>query len=174
MSAPIPVSRGLPPVLPPARGARVLLLGSLPGAVSIARGQYYANPQNAFWRVMMDLTAGDADWPYARKIAHLKRARVALWDVLAQAARLGSLDSNIERESEKPNPVARVVAQNPGLTIVAANGQAAGALYRRHIRGGRFSSPIVLPSTSPANARYSFARKLALWRGALAPHLPRD
>ena len=173
MPAPIPVSRGLPPVLPPACGARVLLLGSLPGAVSIARGQYYANPQNAFWRVMMDLTAGDSDWPYARKIAHLKRARVALWDVLAQAARRGSLDSNIERESEKPNPVARVVAQNPGLTIVAANGQAAGALYRRHIRGGRFPSPIVLSSTSPANARYSFARKLSLWRDALAPHLPR-
>src|ERR1017187_7782411 len=72
--------------------ARVLILGSLPGKVSLERGEYYAQPYNAFWRIMGELVGASRDLPYQNRLELLKQHHIALWDVCAAGFRAGSLD----------------------------------------------------------------------------------
>jgi hypoxanthine-DNA glycosylase len=168
----IVVSRGFPPVLGPA--PRILLLGSLPGQVSIAAGEYYAQPRNAFWIIMNALCAAGPDLDYAKRVAALKRAGVALWDVLHAAERPGSLDSNIVSASVEVNDIARLLARHRTITLIGFNGQKAAEIFRRHIEPelppNRIAQ-VTLPSTSPAYASLHREQKLKQWRKALAPHL---
>jgi hypothetical protein len=87
------VGRGIPTAVS-GPDARVLILGTLPGAASIAQGAYYAHPRNAFWRIMTEITGADPALPYDERLRCLVRARVAVWDVCAHAVRPGSLDLN--------------------------------------------------------------------------------
>ena len=105
------------------RNAEVLILGSMPGRASLAAGQYYAHPQNAFWRILSRLLQCDPASPYPARIKALKSARIALWDVLQSCEREGSLDSMIERETQVAN-VSRGLPPSPE--------RLAGVLQRRH------------------------------------------
>ena len=144
-------------------GARLLVLGSFPSAASLAAGQYYAHPRNQFWRILSSLWGVDlvtADYP--RRLAELQRRGLALWDVYARCRRTGSLDSAIE--DAEPNDLAGLVGHLPALQAIAHNG-GESARAMRVTRG--FGLPVLrLPSTSPANASWSFERKLAAWRAA--------
>src|SRR5512139_2464129 len=99
------VSRGFPPIAAP--DARVLILGSLPGQTSLARQQYYAQPHNAFWRVMGELFGAGLDLPYEERGTILIAHRIALWDVCKAASRPGSLDSSIDPRSVIANDFRR-------------------------------------------------------------------
>ncbi len=90
------LSFGFPPVSSPS--ARVLVLGSLPGRLSLERGEYYANPQNAFWKIIAARTL-DLPPDYAGRVAVLIEQHIALWDVLAAATRSGSLDAAIRKDA---------------------------------------------------------------------------
>ena len=166
LSAPAspPLLKSFPPV---ARAdAELLILGSMPGEESLRRAQYYAFPQNAFWRIAGGLFGFDPALPYAKRLAALRKARVALWDVVGTCRREGSLDSSIR--DAVPNDLPALLARCPRLRLVACNGGAAYAALRRFFP--TFPLPVVrLPSTSPAAARLSFERKLDAWRSALAP-----
>jgi hypoxanthine-DNA glycosylase len=157
-----------PPLIAP--GATRLILGSMPGVASLTAGQYYAHPQNAFWRIMGAVVGFDAALPYKDRVAALRRGRVALWDVLAACERTGSLDSAIARASEEANDLAGLLAQHPRITRVYFNGAAAEAAFRRHCKAlaartdMRFER---LPSTSPAHASLRSEQKCAVWRAAL-------
>ena len=168
------IVRSLPPVLP--RRPRLLILGSMPGAESLRQARYYAHPRNAFWPIVMECLGEDQALPYRGRLARLKRAGVALWDVLASCRRDGSLDSAIR--DARPNDIAGLLAAHPGLNGVITNGAAAAAAFRRHILP-RLPEPRrralrlrALPSTSPANAAMPLADKHRLWREAL--HEMRD
>jgi double-stranded uracil-DNA glycosylase len=157
---------GFPPSS--AGNARVLLLGSLPGRLSLQRREYYAHPHNAFWRIMGELFGADPELPYARRLKILKASRIALWDVLAAAERPGSLDSAIVPASMRPNDIGRFLAAHPQIRLICFNGRKAAELYRRKVRPSvqaRFPDMryAVLPSTSPAHASRSFADKLEHW-----------
>lgn len=149
--------------------ARALILGSMPGVASLAAGQYYAHPRNAFWPIMAGLCGFDAELPYARRVAALKAAGIALWDVLQSCHRPGSLDAAIASESRVPNDFRAFFAAHPGIRLVAFNGAAAeknfNALVLPHlaIDGIRL---VRLPSTSPAHA-VALEMKLSVWREAL-------
>lgn len=151
------------------RDARVLILGSMPGAASLAAQQYYAHPRNAFWPIMAELTGFAADAPYARRLIALEDGGIALWDVLRSCFRPGSLDADIDERSIMPNDFAGFFRRHPHIVRVFFNGSKAEAAFRRHVQptlagvrsGLRYHR---LPSTSPANASYSFAAKLAQWR----------
>ena len=160
----LPLLRSFPPV---ARAdAELLILGSMPGEESLRRRQYYAFPRNAFWRIAGELFGFDPALSYARRLAALRRAHVALWDVVGACRRRGSLDSAIA--DAVPNDLPALLARCPRLRLVACNGGGAHAALRRFFPG--LPLPVVrIPSTSPAAALYSFDRKLALWRAALAP-----
>lgn len=165
---------GLPAIAP--ANARVLVLGSMPGAASLAAGQYYAHTQNAFWWIMGDVIGASPALAYGRRITALRRAGIALWDVIGSCRRQGSLDSAIDQESIRVNDVVALIAQRPGIRSVLTNGGMAGKLFRRHLAAAIAELPRApdwhsLPSTSPANASWSREAKLAAWRHALAPLL---
>ncbi len=157
-----PLLKSFPPV---ARAdAELLILGSMPGEESLRQAQYYAFPQNAFWRIAGTLFGFYPALPYPRRLAALKKAHVALWDVVGTCRREGSLDSSIK--DAVPNDLPALLARCPRLKLVACNGGASYAALRRFFPD--FPLPVVcLPSTSPAAARLSFARKLEQWRDAL-------
>jgi hypoxanthine-DNA glycosylase len=166
-------SRGFPPIAAP--DARVLVLGSLPGQASLAAQQYYAQPRNAFWRIMGELCGAGLDVPYLERADRLVQRGIALWDVCRAAARPGSLDSSIDLATVVPNDFRRFFAAHPRIVAVYANGATAYRLYERLVRP-RLSAPVqalplvALPSTSPAHATLDFDAKLARWR-AIALHL---
>ncbi|HET6725661.1 MAG TPA: DNA-deoxyinosine glycosylase [Gammaproteobacteria bacterium] len=151
------------------RLARVLILGSMPGIESLRRRQYYAHPRNSFWPIMGMLFGAGRDIPYARRLARLRRHRVALWDVAGRCFRPGSLDSSIAGDSVVANDFAALFERSPRIHSVFFNGKTAAALYERLVRPAlpeRFRSLdyVVLPSTSPANAALTQAQKLEQWR----------
>ena len=113
--------------------ARVLILGSMPGAASLAAGQYYAHPRNAFWRILGAVCHFPADAPYAARVAALQAAGIAVWDVLQSCVRPGSLDTAIERSSEVPNDLAGLLVRHPGIGRICFNGGTAEAAFRRHV-----------------------------------------
>lgn len=158
--------------------ARVLVLGSMPGAASLAAAQYYAHPRNAFWPIMGALFGAGPALPYAERLACLTAAGVALWDVIARCRRPGSLDSAIAADSVVANDFAALFVACPHIRHVFFNGAAAEAAFRRHVRlppGLPALRLVRLPSTSPAHAARSFDAKLAAWqlvRAAAAPARP--
>jgi TDG/mug DNA glycosylase family protein len=150
--------------------ARLLVLGSFPGAASLQAAQYYAHPRNAFWPIMAALL-GEADLttqPYAERLQALRRRRVALWDAVAACQRKGSLDTAIE--AAEPSDLPHLVARLPELRAIACNG--ALAHKQTLLALGEPGMPVLrLPSTSPAHAGRSLADKIAIWRAGLAPYL---
>ena len=166
---------GFPPVEPPR--ARVLILGTLPGAESLRQGRYYAHPRNAFWPIMGELFGAGPARPYAARLRKLAAHGVILWDVLQAARRPGSLDAAIHPRHRRANDIPALLARHPELEWIVFNGAAAETLFRRHVArkcGARLARLqfVRLPSTSPAHAARTFAQKLAAWRTALARVLP--
>ena len=160
----MPLSQGFPPVAAP--GARVLILGSMPGQASLRAGQYYAHERNAFWRIMGDLLGSGPELPYAQRLEKLTEAGIALWDVIAACERAGSLDADIVGSSVAPNDFAGFFAVHRNIVRVYFNGAAAETAFRRHALPGFAGSSLQLtrlPSTSPAHAARGYAEKLAAW-----------
>jgi len=157
---------GLAPVVD--EGARLLILGSLPGDASLDAGQYYAHPRNAFWRLMEAVLGSPlAALPYETRLAALLARHVGLWDVIASAERKGSLDAAI-RTPEAADLIA-LTHRLPDLRAIAFNGGTAARHGRRILEGATTAALIDLPSSSPAHAR-AFEEKLAHWR-MLDPYL---
>ena len=153
----------------------MLVLGSLPGQASLAAQQYYAQPRNAFWPIMDALCGAGPDLEYVDRLEALKRAGVALWDVLHEATRPGSLDSSIVADSQTINDVAGLIARHDSIRLVAFNGQKAAAIFRRRIENALVRCDFTvatLPSTSPAYASLRLSEKLARWRRVIGPRLP--
>ena len=148
--------------------SRVLILGSMPGRVSLLAGEYYAHPRNLFWRLMEELLQVDRLAPYQKRLEQLLARRVGLWDVLKTCTRGSSLDSDIIPSSAVANDFASLFAAHPEIRVVCFNGAKAAASFRRHVLPGLGDRTDVifhsLPSTSPANASIPLAKKLAAWR----------
>ena len=88
------VKTGLPPIARP--NARLFILGSLPGDASLAVAQYYAHPQNQFWRLVGSVICENLhDLAYSDRLERLAEHRIGLWDVIGSAVRRGSLDQAI-------------------------------------------------------------------------------
>jgi len=139
----------------------VLILGSLPGEVSLAERRYYAHPQNRFWHLVGQAIGVDlVSLEYEARLDALRKARIALWDTVASATRTGSLDAAI-RDAEHA-PLAELVARLPRLQAVAFNGRKSAAIGRPQLTDSALAL-IDLPSSSPAYAAMSLADKERLW-----------
>lgn len=145
--------------------ARVLILGTMPSAASLAEGFYYAHPRNCFWPMMAGLLGEDAPGTVDGKRAMILRHGIALWDVAHSCVRPGSLDGDIRDAA--PNDVEGLALRNPKIAAVLLNGGTAARLYRRLLPGmrGRFEE-YELPSTSPAYT-LSVEKKAEAWGEAL-------
>lgn len=159
------VLHGLAPVI--GRETRLVVLGSFPSVASLQARQYYAHPRNQFWPLLSALWGVDlVGMPYRARLAEVKRRGLGIWDVYASCRREGSLDSAIE--AAVPNDLASLKRRAPMLQAVAHNGgESARAMAVTRALG---IEVLRLPSTSPANASWSFERKLAAWRAAFAAH----
>lgn len=162
-----PRLHGLPSLVGP--DTRLLILGSFPSETSLRLQQYYGHPQNHFWKILQAL------WPrhplpgpdeYEQRCAWLLARGLGVWDVYASCERSGSLDSAIR--NAEVNDFAALKAHCPQLRLIVHNG---GESYKhaklvRASLGVEHFPLIKLPSTSPANASWSFERKLGAWREA--------
>ena len=159
-----------PPVASP--GARVLILGTMPGAASLRERQYYAHPQNQFWRIVGALLGFDPASPYEARLAALRAADIAVWDVLQTCIRPGSMDAAIVAASAVPNDIPGLLAAHPQIGRVFFNGGGAERLYRRHVLPRLAAASAVahlrLPSTSPAYAKLPYTAKLQAWQAILS------
>jgi hypoxanthine-DNA glycosylase len=157
--------QGLAPVLD--ANTRVLVLGSFPGVASLRAQQYYGHPQNHFWKILgalwqLPLPA----MAYDGRVAALREHGLGVWDVYGACEREGSLDANIQ--NAELNDFAAVMRACPRLEAVAHNG---GESYRHARHTEQLGVPVCkLPSTSPANASWSFDRKLSAWAEVLRRH----
>ncbi|MBI3312427.1 MAG: DNA-deoxyinosine glycosylase [Candidatus Omnitrophica bacterium] len=143
------------------RRSRVLILGTMPGPVALARREYYGFPGNHFWPIMARLFGAREPLAYPRKVRLLKKNRVALWDTIASCERAGASDGKIRRVAA--NDVPALIRRYPGIRVVFLNGRLAEKLYRKHSAHRVRLPTITLPSTSPAHAAMSFQRKLKAW-----------
>jgi hypoxanthine-DNA glycosylase len=158
------LSRGFAPV---ARAdARILVLGSLPSQRSIAEQQYYAHPQNAFWRIMGEMIGATGSYP--DRCAALLGRRIALWDVLKASVRPGSMDADINLDSAQVNDFNWFFEAHTGIRRICFNGRKAAQMFERFAGAQAGARDLIsLPSTSPAYASMRFEDKLARWREAL-------
>ncbi|MDZ7886005.1 MAG: DNA-deoxyinosine glycosylase [Mycobacterium sp.] len=145
---------------------RTLVLGNMPSVMSLASGQYYGNPRNAFWPITAKVLGFDATDPYEDRVAALIGHDIAVWDVLRSCRRAGSLDSAVERDSMVANDFGVFLRERPQIGRLLFNGAAAEANYRRLVPDAPPVPSIRLPSTSPAHTM-PFVDKLAHWRTAL-------
>ena len=152
--------RCFPPVVD--ANTRVLILGSLPGEVSLAQSQYYAHKQNRFWHLIGDVVGEEVhSLDYLTRLQTLLRHRVGLWDVVAEAQREGSLDSRIRNHAS--NDLMALVESLPHLAAVAFNGGTAARLGTRALLGAAGKVEFIsLPSSSPAYTM-PYADKLNAW-----------
>lgn len=146
---------------------RLIVLGSFPGVASLRERQYYAHPRNQFWTILSALWQVDlTGLAYPARLDAMLAHGLGLWDVYASCQREGSLDSAIE--AAKLNDLASLRRLAPKLQAVAHNG--GESARHRGVTEALGVSVLRLPSTSPANASWTFERKLAAWRVALVDH----
>ena len=140
----------------------LVLLGSLPGALSLAKSQYYAHPQNQFWRLVGAVIGRElGPLGYKDRLQALLEARIGLWDTVAAATRPGSLDADIRLHAA--SDLAALAETLPRLRAVGFNGATSARIGRRQLAGVEGIELIDLPSSSPAYAMLPFDRKLETW-----------
>ena len=149
-----------PPVI--RQDTRLLVLGSLPGAASLAAGRYYAHPRNLFWRLIGAATGRELERiDYEARLAALLDVKVGLWDTVASAERPGSLDANIRLH--EASDLAALAAGLPDLRAIGFNGATAARIGRKELGDAPGLTLIDLPSSSPAYASLPYEKKLAAW-----------
>ena len=147
--------------------SKILILGSMPGVKSLKEQQYYAHPQNRFWRLMGQLCSCQnlAELDYQNKLEILLNNRIALWDVIKSCDRIGSLDSNIIKE--KPNDISRLLKQYH-IEKICLNGNKSYSALKKYFPDllNKYSC-FKLPSTSPANAKFRLDDLYNAWYQAI-------
>jgi hypoxanthine-DNA glycosylase len=144
----------------------MLILGSFPSVASLGKAQYYAHPQNHFWRLVGAVIAEPLpEMDYEARKRALLRHGIGLWDVIDTCARKGSLDSNIR--DPRHNDFSRVTGVAKKLRRVCFNGKTAARMEPLFVEWG--FETLVLPSSSPANTM-RFDEKLKHWRQMVQPH----
>ncbi|WP_250254858.1 DNA-deoxyinosine glycosylase [Chryseobacterium sp. Marseille-Q3244] len=144
--------------------SEILILGSIPGVKSLEMQQYYAHPQNKFWRIILELLNEEFTEDYSKRMETLKKHHIALWDVIDSCERKGSLDSEIK--NEEANQIDELLRDHPNVKAIFCNG---GKSYKnlQKLLGKNYKLPIFLmPSTSPLHT-ISFERKFEEWKKVL-------
>lgn len=144
--------------------SEILILGSIPGVKSLEKQQYYAHPQNKFWKIICELLNEKFSEDYTERLNIVKKHHIAIWDVIDSCERKGSLDSEIK--NEEANQIGELLEQYPNVKAIFCNG---GKSYKnlQKILGKNYKLPIILlPSTSPLHT-VSFEKKYEEWKAIL-------
>jgi hypoxanthine-DNA glycosylase len=139
----------------------ILILGTMPGSISLAKQEYYANPRNHFWKIMYTLFDGlPIAEVFEEKVQFLQSNKIGLWDVLENCERKGSLDIHIKNQKE--NDFESLLSQFPSITKIIFNGKQSHAFFSKRFGQIEGITYYVMPSTSPANTM-TFENKLKIW-----------
>jgi hypoxanthine-DNA glycosylase len=139
----------------------ILILGTMPGLVSLAKQEYYANPRNHFWKIMFTLfNAMPISEVFEEKVQFLLSNKIGLWDVLRNCERKGSLDIHIKNQNE--NDFETLFNEFPTITKIIFNGKESHKYFLKKFGQIEGITYFVMPSTSPANTM-SFDNKLKIW-----------
>ncbi|MFS0782658.1 DNA-deoxyinosine glycosylase [Bacillus sp. 1P06AnD] len=145
--------------------AKVLILGSMPGEISIQKQQYYGNGRNHFWPIVYSLFDEPLEEDYRLRVEFALRHRLALWDVIGSCRRKGSLDSSIREEV--PNKLIPFIKQHPQLKLILFNGTKAFATFKKYFGNEPVEGIgyMLMPSTSPTPGKYNktYEEKLECW-----------
>ena len=141
--------------------SRVLILGSFPSVKSREIQFYYGHPQNRFWNLIAKLTGEEPPQSVEEKTALVRRHRIALWDVIDSCEIKGSSDSSIR--NVVPTDLS-VILDACSIQRIFANGKLAEKLYVKYQLPLTGMPVTGLPSTSPANAAWTFGRLLEKWK----------
>lgn len=163
------VLHGLAPIV--GKRPEILLLGSMPSVSSLEKQQYYGHPRNAFWPLLAHLLNFELHEQYKKNAAQATKRGIAIWDVIGQCERKGSLDSAIVKGSERINPIPDLLVNYQSIKTIGLNGGTAATLFKHHCLSELDAKQLnihYLPSTSPANARMNFAEKCAAWQRVFA------
>lgn len=152
--------------------SKILILGSMPGIKSLEEQQYYAHPQNRFWKVIGNICNKPklSELDYETKLKTLLNNNIALWDTIKSCKREGSLDSDIQ--NEKPNDIRKLLKTYPNIETICLNGNKSYSAFKKYF-------PVLfekyvcyrMPSTSPANARYSLNILIKEWSKIISVNL---
>ncbi len=148
--------------LPPVRGqtTEVIILGSFPSRFSLLHQEYYGNQQNHFWKIIEALFHIDRHLPYNERTSRLMGQGIALWDVISACRREGSADARIRDPIF--NNLDDFFRSCPSLRLVILNGSSDGRFFNSQKIPIRVPV-VVLPSTSPANTRFTLSAKVKRW-----------
>lgn len=144
--------------------SRILILGTFPSVKSRAASFYYQHPQNRFWKVIGAIIGNPTPETIKAAKAMLLRSNIAVWDVIYSCDINGSSDSSIR--NVVPNDIAKILDET-NIETIYANGGKAYELYHRYCYEKTNKEIIQLPSTSPANARYSLERLIECWKNEI-------
>ena len=147
-----------PPIV--SEDSEILILGSVPGIKSLEMQEYYAHPQNKFWRILFELFQEDFTADYAEKIELLKKNKIAVWDVIDSCDRKGSLDSEIKNEAH--HDILQLLQDFPSIKVIFCNFQKSFKTLRKILPDDLKIPILVLPSTSPAYT-IPYQQKLKDW-----------
>ena len=144
--------------------SKILILGSMPGVKSLEEQQYYAHSQNRFWKVMGSICNEPklSEIDYDTKLKILLKSNIALWDIIKSCKREGSLDSDIQDET--PNDIKSLLKKYPNIKTICLNGNKSYSAFKKYFPElfEKYSCH-KMPSTSPANARYSLDKLIEEW-----------
>ena len=150
------------------KNCKILILGSCPSIKSLEQGEYYAHKQNRFWQIMFKLLDCEYTTDYNVKKQTLLANGIGLWDTIGLCQRVGSLDSAIT--DVVPNDIPALIKDSK-VECIVLNGNKAKSVFKHKIDGVEV---VCLPSTSPANAKYTFDNLFEIWQNALKKYLYPD
>lgn len=150
------------------KNARVLILGSFPSVKSRQAAFFYAHPQNRFWPTIAAIFGEETPGTVEEKRSLALRHGVAMWDTIGSCEIVGSSDASIT--NVVPNDL-RVILDAADIRAIFCNGGASYESYNQYCRAMTGREAVKLPSTSPANARWTKEMLLHAWREAICPYL---
>lgn len=143
------------------KNSKILILGSFPSQKSREQMFFYGHPQNRFWKVLAAIFESEAPKTVEEKRKFILTNRLALWDVIASCDIVGSSDSSIK--NVVPNDLSKILSV-ANIKQIFVNGKTAEKYYNKYIAKQIEQEAICLPSTSPANAAWSFERLVNAWK----------
>ncbi len=144
---------------------KTLILGSLPGDLSLEVNQYYGHPRNRFWKMIFEIFETEFSEDYEVRKQLILQNKLALWDVAHSAYRKGSMD--VDMKNVSPNQIDELLNEHPTIEKIIFNGKKAEQLFWKYFDKKTSIEYISLPSTSPANAQFSYERLLKIWKNAI-------
>lgn len=143
----------------------ILILGSLPGDLSLEMNQYYGHPRNRFWKILFTIYHETYSEDYTERIKLIENHHLVLWDIAHSAIRKGSMDVDIK--DVIPNKIDELLEKYPSVTQIIFNGKKSEQLFKKYFQPKSQIIYTSLPSSSPANAQFSLERLVEIWQKSI-------